>query len=207
MLFRSQSNAKASGEGTENEKSSQDSMKKNEAELKKSSVEIASNKTTNDSLSEREKQLVEREEFLKKQSEYYEKVILELKEKMADQAKLNKEGLNKNEASFKEKLAKKDSEISALQKELHTWKDARAELFRGLYEKMDSKKAAKILEAMDTDLSNKILAGMKQDKAAEIMSKMAPDKAKVITEKTFSDREIGSLSNKVNTSQTAANVK
>lgn len=173
-------------------------------------------------IAEREKYVSDREEFLRKQSEYYEKVILELKEKLANQNKENKQHQSKNEASFqqrlnekdaqwkakiekaeadwKTKVAEKDSENNKLKKELASWKDARAELFRGMYEKMESKKSAKILETMDVDLSNKILAGMKQDKAAEIMSKMIPEKAKLITEKTFQKRELSSQ-NKVNTSQ------
>ncbi len=162
-------------------------------------------------LSQREKQLSDKEEFLKKQSEYYEKVIMELKDKLTNQAKDNKVNLGKTESSFsqkcsqkeadwKEKLGKKEVDNIALQKELSTWKDARAELFRGLYEKMESKKGAKILETMDVDLSNKILAGMKQDKAAEIMSKMAPEKARLITERTFPVRGLSSLE-KVNSSQ------
>lgn len=168
-------------------------------------------------LSQREKQLSDKEEFLKKQSEYYEKVIMELKEKLTNQAKDNKVNSAKTESSFsqkcsqkeaewKEKLGKKEVDNIALQKELSTWKDARAELFRGLYEKMESKKAAKILETMDVDLSNKILAGMKQDKAAEIMSKMAPEKARLITEKTFPARGLSSL-DKVNTSQATVTAK
>jgi flagellar motility protein MotE (MotC chaperone) len=172
---------------------------------------------SDETLSEREKQLVEKEEFLKKQSEYYEKVILELKEKLSAQIKMGKQNVAQSESTLKQKtnqleiewkskLEKKDSEIADLQKELSTWKDARAELFRGLYERMESKKAAKILETMDLDLSNKIIAGMKQDKAAEIMSKMMPDKAKLITEKTFSARNLGSQ-DKVNTSQAAVGLE
>jgi len=171
---------------------------------------------TQESLSLREKDLLEKEEFLKKQSEYYEKVIVELKEKLGNLAKENKQKMSKSEEGFEGKLkekekswnaqlAKKDSEILVLKKELDTWKDARAELFRGLYEKMESKKAAKILETMDLDLSNKILAGMKQDKAAEIMSKMMPDKARLITEKTFSNRELSSQ--KVNQPQSVGEEK
>lgn len=174
-------------------------------------------KNSDESLSEREKQLVEKEEFLKKQSEYYEKVILELKEKLSAQIKMGKQNLSQSESTLKQKtnqleidwkskMEKKDFEIAELQKELTTWKDARAELFRGLYEKMESKKAAKILETMDLDLSNKILAGMKQDKAAEIMSKMMPEKAKLITEKTFSSRNLSSQE-KVNTSQAAVGLE
>jgi len=172
---------------------------------------------SDETLSEREKQLVEKEEFLKKQSEYYEKVILELKEKLSAQIKMGKQNVAQSESTLKQKtsqleiewkskLEKKDSEIADLQKELSTWKDARAELFRGLYERMESKKAAKILETMDLDLSNKIIAGMKQDKAAEIMSKMMPDKAKLITEKTFSARNLSSQ-DKVNTSQAAVGLE
>ena len=73
-------------------------------------------------------------------------------------------------------------------------------MFRGLYEKMESKKAAKILESMDVDLSNKIIASMKQDKAADIMSKMLPEKARLITERTFINRELSSQT-KVNQPQ------
>ena len=71
-------------------------------------------------------------------------------------------------------------------------KDARAESFKAMYEKMDSKKAAKVLEEMDVNLANQILTGMKQDKAAEIMSKMSTATAKAITEKTLAKRQVAS---------------
>lgn len=167
--------------------------------------------SADDSLGARAKELSEKEEFLRKQSEYYEKVIIDLKEKISALAKENKQKISKSEESFdqrlknketewKNQLAKRESEISGLKKELDTWKDARAELFRGLYEKMESKKAAKILESMDVDLSNKIIASMKQDKAADIMSKMLPEKARLITERTFINRELSSQT-KVNQPQ------
>lgn len=172
---------------------------------------------SDEALGVRAKELSEKEEFLKKQSEYYERVIVELKEKLTVLVKENKQKLSKTEEGFegklkekenewKNQLAKKDSELSNLKKELETWKDARAELFRGLYEKMESKKAAKILESMDVDLSNKILASMKQDKAADIMSKMVPEKARLITERTFPNRELSSQ-NKVNQPQSTENSK
>ncbi|MFM8315139.1 MAG: MotE family protein [Deltaproteobacteria bacterium] len=179
-------------------------------------------------LAEREKYVSEKEEFLKKQSEYYEKVILELKEKIVALGKETKQTLSRNEgesqkkvaekesqwkaklektdAEWKSKLSAKENENEKLQKELDRWKDARAELFRGMYEKMESKRSAKILETMDVDLANKIISGMKQEKAAEIMSKMMPEKAKLITERTFQNRELSS-SEKVNHSQGVVSTK
>lgn len=169
------------------------------------------------SLVDRERYVSDREEFLKKQSEYYEKVIFELQDKNQNIGKENKQNLSKQEAQWrvklekaetewKVKIAEKEAENEKLKKELAIWKDARAELFRGMYEKMESKRSAKILETMDVDLSNKIIAGMKQEKAAEVMSKMLPEKAKLITERTFENREPSSL-DKVNKTQGESKTK
>jgi hypothetical protein len=63
-------------------------------------------------LAEREKYVSEKEEFLKKQSEYYEKVILELKEKIASKhypemkANLKRRSLKKK-ASGRQNLKKR----------------------------------------------------------------------------------------------------
>jgi flagellar motility protein MotE (MotC chaperone) len=83
--------------------------------------------------------------------------------------------------------------------ELETKKDDRMSSFRSIYEKMESKKASKILDQMDTQLAAKILAGMRQEKAADIMGKMSQDKAKVITERYLSS--IQNISSLVNETQ------
>jgi flagellar motility protein MotE (MotC chaperone) len=62
------------------------------------------------------------------------------------------------------------------------------ESFRGVYEKMEAKRAAKILDEMDLTLSSQILGGMRGERAAEILSQMSPDKARLITERYLGKR-------------------
>lgn len=54
-----------------------------------------------------------------------------------------------------------------------------------VYEKMDPKKAAKILENLDVSYTSQILKSMKQDRAADILSRISAGKAKLITERLF----------------------
>ena len=68
--------------------------------------------------------------------------------------------------------------------------DRRVLAFKSVYEKMEAKKAAKVLEEMDITLANQILTDMKQERAADILGKMPAEKARLITEKTLGKRKI-----------------
>jgi len=61
--------------------------------------------------------------------------------------------------------------------------EERTKSFSQVYEKMEPKRAAKILEDLNLDIASTLLNGMKKDKAAEILSKMSASKARFITEK------------------------
>lgn len=141
-------------------------------------------------IQQKERGLQDREVVLKEHASQYEKSLSELNKKFKAQETANKQKLEAKEAEYKQKLAQKDEEIKKLKNELAKVKDARAESFKAMYEKMDAKKAAKVLEEMDVNLANQILTGMKQDKAAEIMSKMTTATAKAITEKTLAKRQV-----------------
>jgi len=82
--------------------------------------------------------------------------------------------------------------------ELEGIKDARLESFRTVYEKMDPKKASKILEEMDVGMAAGIIGGMKGDRAAEILSNMSSEKARMVTERYVGKRTGASVSTKVN---------
>ena len=57
--------------------------------------------------------------------------------------------------------------------------------FIKIYEKMDAKQAAKILNDMNIHLASRILKTMKPVTAAEILGKMSSEKARKITERNL----------------------
>jgi flagellar motility protein MotE (MotC chaperone) len=118
-------------------------------------------------LKEREKKVAERE------------VALDKKEKdLEDRQKI-----------LQAQLGKYENVLGKLRSDLKTLESAREEkvaAFRQVYEKMESKKAARILDDLDVDLVSRVLGGMKQQQAAEILSKMDPEKARRITKRALS---------------------
>ena len=60
--------------------------------------------------------------------------------------------------------------------------------FRQLYETMEPKKVASILDEMEASLAGQILGQMRQQKAAEILSRMSNAKVRTITEKYLAKR-------------------
>jgi flagellar motility protein MotE (MotC chaperone) len=130
----------------------------------------------------KEKELADRESIVNDQLKRTDTVIEELKQKLAAKDDVMKKKLAEQEAEFHKKLAAKDAELKRVKRELSSAKDQRAENYKTVYEKMDPKRAAKILDDMDISLSTQIIGDMKQDKAAEILAKMTPEKARQITE-------------------------
>lgn len=84
-------------------------------------------------------------------------------------------------------------ELTGRVSELETLRSDKADSFRGVFEKMEPKKASKILEDMDAKMAGAIVAGLKRDRAGEILSEMPPDKARAITEFILGQRRIGSI--------------
>ena len=117
----------------------------------------------------------------------------ELKLKASKHEAELQEKWNRKEAEIKKSMAKMDSELKVALGDLKNLKDSRADAFRSIYEKMEPKKAAKIMNEMDLDLVHKILASIKQDSAAEILSLMTAEKAKIVTEKAYPVRNTASL--------------
>lgn len=75
---------------------------------------------------------------------------------------------------------------------LETSQNARVDNFRQVYEKMEAKKASKVLDGMEIGLASQIIGGMKNKQAAEILSAMSPERARQITEKFLGKRNLAS---------------
>lgn len=97
--------------------------------------------------------------------------------------------LKEKQTFLQQQLGKYEATLAKLRlelKSLEETKEGKIAAFRQVYEKMEAKKAARILDDMDPDLTSKILAGMKQQQAAEILAKMDPEKARRITKRFLS---------------------
>jgi flagellar motility protein MotE (MotC chaperone) len=108
----------------------------------------------------------------------------------------------KRELAVTEKEKVLDNQIGRYERVIHDLKaqladsermqDNRADSIRRMYEKMEPKKAAQILEQMDLGIAASIVGGMKQDKAAEVMDHMSKERARSITEKYLSRLKVSS---------------
>jgi len=83
-------------------------------------------------------------------------------------------------------------ELTGRVSELENLRADKSDTFRGVFEKMDAKKASKILEDMDPKLAAAVVSSLKRDRAGEILSSMEPEKARAITEFVLGKRGIGS---------------
>lgn len=115
-------------------------------------------------MSDRNKKLDEREAELKKREK-----SLEEKERILAQS------VGQYEKVIRELRARVEEADSAI--------DKRAESMRQIYEKMDPKKASKILDEIDVALAAAILGGMRNERAADILGRMSQEKARLVTEK------------------------
>jgi flagellar motility protein MotE (MotC chaperone) len=96
--------------------------------------------------------------------------------------------VGEKEALLQQQLGKYEQIVDDLKKKIKTLEEqqsAKVESFRKVYEGMDGKRAARILEDVDLGLATEILSGMKTDKAAEILGRMNPIRAKQITERSM----------------------
>ena len=80
--------------------------------------------------------------------------------------------------------------------ELENLRADKADSFRGVFEKMESKKASKILEEMDPKVAGAVVSSLKKDKAGDILSAMAPEKARAIAEFVLGKRAPSSAQRK-----------
>lgn len=116
-------------------------------------------------------------------------LLKDREKKMAErelQIETKERELNEKQVFLEQQLGKYEATVTRLRGELKSLEAARDEkvsAFRQIYEKMEAKKAARILDDMDVELSSKVLGGMKQSQAAEILSKMDPEKARRITKR------------------------
>ena len=100
--------------------------------------------------------------------------------------------LEKQEEAFKSQNQLVTSQVSAYQKEIERLRAENKRLQKKkveknvslskVYEKMDPKKAAKILDGLNVSLSVQILSDLNPSKAAEILGRMSSQKAKSATE-------------------------
>lgn len=91
-----------------------------------------------------------------------------------------------------ERYEKIISEYKARLVEQDEERKSRADAARQVYEKIEPKKAAKIIEQMDISLATQLMSGMKGEKAAAIYGQMSPERAKEITERFLGRRGIAS---------------
>ncbi len=143
-------------------------------------------------LSSRETELAEREKALRDQisrfdteSKRLEKLNLEMEKRIVDSD--NKS--HANEARAEAKAAREESEkqnqalANQTKNRLIAEHQNRVVQLRDVYEKMDPKRAGKILDEMNVDLATEIVRGMKRERAADILARMSTEKARKISEK------------------------
>jgi flagellar motility protein MotE (MotC chaperone) len=97
--------------------------------------------------------------------------------------------LNEKQQFLEQQLGKYEATVAKLRQEvknLASSRDEKVSAFRMVYEKMEAKKAARILNDLDTALAGRVLSGMRQQHAADILAKMEPEKARQITKRFLS---------------------
>ncbi len=86
------------------------------------------------------------------------------------------------------------SELRSRVSDSDTAKEAKLGSFRKVYEQMEPKKSAKILNEMELGLATQIISGMIGARAAEILGMMAPERARLLTERILGNRRVVSSS-------------
>jgi flagellar motility protein MotE (MotC chaperone) len=104
---------------------------------------------------------------------------------------IREQSLVEREALVKAQLSRYEETLSRLRTEvdsLRGLKNTKLEEFRKIYSKMESKKAARILDDMDTDMAGQILSSLKESQSADVMGHMDPEKARRITVRFLTGR-------------------
>jgi flagellar motility protein MotE (MotC chaperone) len=119
------------------------------------------------------KQISEKESKLQKREQ-----AIETKEReLSDRENLVRQQLD----GYEKKIQELKTEISGLKKNQEEKNIGMVQVF----EKMEPKRSAKILDEMDLETATKLIISMKQQRAAEILSSMQPSRAKAITAKSM----------------------
>lgn len=104
--------------------------------------------------------------------------------------------LSEREALVKTQLSRYEATLTSLRTEvdsLRALKNAKLDDFKKIYSKMESKKAARILDEMDTDLAGLILSSLKENQSADILGQMDPEKARRITARFLTGRSFSQV--------------
>ncbi len=104
--------------------------------------------------------------------------------------------LIEREALVKTQLSRYEQTLTSLRTEvdsLRGLKNAKLDDFKKIYSKMESKKAARILDEMDTDLAGLILSSLKENQSADILGQMDPEKARRITARFLTGRSFSQV--------------
>ena len=141
-------------------------------------------------LTRKERDVADKEVVMQEAMKRYEQVVTELHTKAAEQ--------EKTAGQLRAKITELEKVVHSKTSEIETIKAGQTEAFGQIYEKMESKKASKILDEMDVNLATRILSSMKQDKAADVMGKMSAERARSITEKFMTKRSLNSSNKMVN---------
>jgi flagellar motility protein MotE (MotC chaperone) len=115
----------------------------------------------------------------------HEKVIQDLKSSLAKERSSSEEKMRSQEVAWKKRLQEMEKELKLKSEELDGARERQLASFLGIYEKMEPKQAAKVLESTDVKLATQIITQMKPQKAAEVLAKMSSERAKLITESGF----------------------
>lgn len=149
------------------------------------------------SIEQRERSLQEREQAIKDQLLRHEKTIQDLRASLEKERAENDQKMRTHEANWKKKLQDMEKELKSKTQELESSKERQLASFLVVYEKMEPKQAAKVLESADVKLATQIITQMKAQRAAEVLGKMNPEKARMITEAGFVNQK-KTISQKVN---------
>ena len=124
----------------------------------------------------------------------------QLEEKEGELNRRERSVLDK-ETVFQQQILRYEKIISEQKQKilsLEALNNSKVEGFRNLYEKMDPKKVAAILDEMDPVLVSEILGEMRTQVSVEILQKLPVKKARLLTEKYLSKRLPASKAAKVN---------
>ncbi|MCB0417424.1 MAG: hypothetical protein H6617_04385 [Bdellovibrionaceae bacterium] len=141
----------------------------------------------------------------KQEEEYQQLHRLRKSLQTRERALLGRENVvEKKEKDLKEKeqvlqvqIARYEKIIKDLNAKLakaRKYEEERVAALKSIYERMEPKRAAKVLNKMDTDSVASLLADMRKEQAAEILGRMTSNHAKEVSEKLL-QRTLSSTSN------------
>lgn len=147
------------------------------------------------SVEEREKEISMREQAMSEQVVRHKKYIDQLIEEHKKEQKAKSEKIRELEIKLSSMIKEKKIEIEKITKKNEEQQIERRSQFLSIYEKMEPKRAAKILENIERKIASEIISEMRPQRAAEILGKMSPDTAKEITENSLSKKDSRRVNN------------